>query len=400
MALRVRVAAEAGDVAARVLVVGHRRGALRTPAYAAAADFIDNRFLPQGSLGGLVELAVRRRPGDLRSVAMDERLELSALLRQERLVKRIPGDSLVVAVPVFDVPRRDPVFPHQADFYASVMSYLVFHPRVDVACTPVVYGASGETVKAFTEKFLEAASAIETPVALGLSTSYPRWLRVELARLYYDRFLSRAGNAEPGMVCVDYASSNPVARLLAHEWFLRLRLHLERELGTPVLLYAANTRYSKVPCLVPERPARDLASYYAGVDAAGPNRLQVRFSGATATGGPLEQPRLLVRGTYTYVLARKLYREGGLEEIAAETGLDPEVLRRRLRLIYLRDAMETVRRLNTRLIIAETRVIQRLIEEGGGARRHLASKKAASMDPRLMETVERATRLIQAGGGA
>ena len=396
MALRVRVAAEAGDAAARVLVVRHRRGVLRTPAYAAPADFIDKRFLPPGSLGGLVELAVRRRPGELRSIAMSERLELSALLRQERLVKRIPGDSLVVAVPVFDVPRRDPVFPRHAEFYAGVLSYLTFHPRVDVACTPMVYGASGETVKAVVAEFLESASSIETPVALGLSTSYPRWLRVELARLYYREAASRLSNAEPGLICVDYASSNPVARLLAHEWFLRLRLHLERELGAPVVLYAANTRYSKVPCLVPERPARDLAAYYAGVDAAAPNRLQVRFSGTTVTGGPLEQPRLLLRQSYTYVLARKLYREGGLDDIAREAGVDPEELRRKLRLVYLRDASEAVRRLNTRLIIAETRLLQRLVEEGEAAQ-HLASKKAAKMDPRILEAVTRARRIAQAG---
>jgi len=391
LGLSVKVAAEAG--AARVLELRHRRGVLRTPAYAAPADFIDNRLLPPGSLGGLVELAVRRRPGDLRAIAMSERLELSALMRQERLVKRIPGDHLVVAVPVLDVPQRDPVFPRHAEFYAGALSYLVFHPRVDVACTPLVYGASGETVKAVTVEFLESASSVETPVALGVSTNYPRWLRVELARLFYERMASRLGNAEPGLICVDYASSNPVARMLLHEWVLRLRLLLERELGTPVAVYAANTRHSKIPCPAPERPARDLVSYHVGVDAAAPNRLQVRFSGSTVTGGPVEQPRLLIRETYTYVLARKLYREGGLDALAREAGVDPGELRRRLRLVYLREASEAARRLNTRLIIAEAGLLQRLIAEGE-AERYLASKKGYGMDPWIPIAVERARRLL------
>lgn len=392
MAIEVELLNEDNIILARSVRIRHARGSLETPVYAVSAAQIYRRVIGQGDLQGVVELSMMFRPEQLDSMARDASLQQKFEHRVNSYVKKIPSDQLVVTVPLLESRRGFPLSDNndRALTYGDYIAELVSNPRVDITCTPVFHGVAERIIELLVEEFLHAMTSYNIDVALSIPyASRECWGRI--VKIYF-KWLSNNNRMLLNFLCVDYNSSNPIAKYALHNYALRYTRTLQEEISEPVAIYGVNVKYGRVAGKYEELPARDLASYFAQLDIMGENHkrraLPKEVIEKTRSESSFDKQKLLNRKRYTYISLGKMLENPGLAipEIKYFQGIEEERHR-------IKDIERIARQVNLRSILTEAKILKQIFSgkgwQGyGKPEEYLKSKKIIHIDSTLLKKIK------------
>lgn len=223
------------------------------------------------------------------------------------------------------------------------------------------YRVNEDIVVDFVDAFLEAVTAYNVKAALSIPYVSRETFK-SLTKTYLS-WIERSNRFLLNFLCVDYHGSNPIESFLFHNRVLRYARLLESWIREPVLLYGVNVKYSRVASKHEELPARDLASYFAQLDAFGANRrrppLPEEVVERVGKRRAVERLKVLSRGGYAYISLNKALTGRAVPE------REESFLRKLLEEESGRQKLEkTVRCVNAKIIIEEARTLQSLLGEG------------------------------------
>jgi len=397
LTLRTKLLNEHEDVLARTLRIRHARGSLETPAFAVNAAKIDQKLVREDSLQGIVEVSVTFRPEQLESMSRDNSLQQRFEYRMNSLVGRIPPDQLVVAVPLLEGKQGIAMSADDAVTYGTYVAELISNPRVDVVCTPVFHRVAEPLMKVIVDAFLHTMTSYNVSVALSVPYA-SRGTREELVETYLG-LLGKNNRMLLNFLCVDYNASNPISKYTLHNYVLRYVQILQREVGELVAVYGVNMKYSRVARKYDELPARDLAAYFAQVDAFGENHKRRNIPGEVAkkitTNEAAGKQKLLNRIRYTYISLGKI-----LENPALTT---PETKSLKTLIEGMHDtkhAAVIINRLNIISTLNEANTLKQLFSGKGWKNfenpvQYLKSKEITRIDNTLLQRLEKFTKTLK-----
>ena len=395
--IKTRPVNEYDDIPARAVTVKHAKGSLATPAYAVSVAEIDQKFVKSEDLRGVVEVFVRFRQELLEGVHNDLELRKKLEYRVNSYMNRVPGDQLVVAVPLIEGERGYALTMNKASFYGIHIAELISHPRVDIVCTPTLHGIAEEHFDVLIEKFLETTTSFDVGVALSIPYYVSRAMWHRLIEIYL-KAVNKNNRALLNFLCVDYNGSNPISKYTLHNYVLRYVRTLQEEIGEPVVVYGVNVKYSRVARKYDELPARDLASYFAQVDVFGKNHRRLPIPGDVAerlkSEESLKKQKLLNRRRYTYISLDKTIEDPNLAV--------PEANRVRELVEEKRDRSlieRVVNRINMKSILAEIDVLRPLFSGRGWQHfenpiQYLNSKEVVKIDNVLTRRLKEFSKVL------
>jgi hypothetical protein len=162
---------------------------------------------------------------------------------------------------------------------------------------------------------------------------------------------------------------------------------MERDRGEPVALYGVNVKYSRVAKKYSELPARDLASYFIGVDLFGSNHKRpIIGCQIIEVLKPGVKPKLLIREDYTYVDA----------EWALQKREDPLILKiAELVKMNIKKSSVVAKKYNVRETLMESGYLRERVFKSTSdihPLSYLMSKKAVNLDERMKTIVHKVTQ--------
>ena len=394
--IETRLVNEYDDIPSRAVIVKHAKGSLVTPTYAVSVTEIDQKFVKSEDLRGAVEVFVRFGQELLERVHKDIELRKRLEYRVNSYMKKIPGDQLVVAVPVIEG-KREYITIDKASFYGIHIAELVSHRYVDIVCTPTLHGIAEEHFDILVEKFLEAMNSFDVEVALSIPYYVSRTMWDKLIKIYSEA-VDRNNRVLLNFLCVDYNGSNPISKYALHNYVLRYARTLQDEIGEPVVVYGVNVKYSRVVRKYDELPARDIASYFARVDLFGKNHRRLPIPGDVAerleSEESLKKQKLLNRRRYTYISLDKMIEDPNLAvpEISFVKGLVDEKHDRSL-------IERVVNRINMKSILAEIDILRPLFSGLGWQHfenplEYLNTKEMVKMDSMLTRRLKEFSKVL------
>ena len=392
MPLTIKLASMGEGVLARKLTIRHGRGSFETPAYTVNPLDVDGDLVSWDDIQGVVEYSIRLRLDALEKISANKDYQRQYEYQQHSMLRRIPEDHLVVAVPLIEGKKGVSVGRREARIHASHVAELVAIPRVDIVCVPVFHKLGEDYIESFIEEFLSEATTLNAYIAPSMP-EVSRNTRTRLAIKYYN-WQDRSNLILPNLVCVDYNGSNPISKFSFHNYIVKYIKVLEGHLGGPVAVLGVNVKYGKAAGKQEEIAARDLTSYYALLDLQGRNHkrqyLPAEVAERTRKESPLTRYKLLNRMRYTYISLGKALKEQGLltreveriAEIISE-GQSTSALERSVRLH------------NVRGFLAETRFLRRVLTDPSEPLEYLRRKEAVKLDEKIMRNIKKFTSTYQ-----
>ena len=393
MGLRVKLISQPENTTSRVLMIKHRRATAITPEYALPANFIDNDILSESVIGNIIELPKNYKIETLEKMSSSSTIEARHTYRANSLLNRASQDKLIVAIPMIDFKQRE-ITPSKVREHVETLVYATLHPRIDLVCTPIVYGGNDKLVLQFTHNFLEKVTTYNTPVSLTVSRTYSKDLRMKIIESFLGNYIDENNNALTNFICSDYAASNPVVHYQFHNQIIALSKELEAQLGEPAAIYNTNVKYSRVQKLYKERPARDIASYFILSDIIGPNHRPIKLNETIITEEKETSHQILYRKTYTYRDTQQINQKE-LETLSQETKLTPTQLNKLLNQPEPKKTI-TIKKINTRNAIAESHYLQTLFKKNDKDTiiEYLNRKTISKIDKRLPKAIKTTRKLL------
>jgi hypothetical protein len=387
MGIRVKLVEKREDSLARILRVETHRASFTTPNYAVSLNVVDNIYLTSEHFKGITEM-----PFEIRLDKADRIIESSELRERKAsyfkyLLNKAPDDQVVVVIPILSRGKLNIEQLEESKLREYIQQFveILAAPRVDIVCTPVFQRLPEKTYVKIIEEFVEHISLLNVIVAPSIPYASRATLS-ELTRLY-ERVASKASNFTVNFLCADYNGSNPISKYSFHNYILALSKSMERNRGEPVVLYGVNVKYSKVATKYPELPARDLASYFIGVDLVGSNHKRpIIPRQAIEVLKPGVKPKLLIREDYTYVDTER----------ALQRREDPLILKiAELVKMDIKKSSVVAKKYNAREILMEAEYLRERVFKSTSdihPLSYLMSKKAVNIDERMKSIVHEVTQ--------
>ncbi|MEM0005053.1 MAG: hypothetical protein QXN97_06955 [Desulfurococcaceae archaeon] len=387
MGIRVKLVEKREDSLARILRVETRRASFITPNHAVSLNVIDNIDLTSEHFKGIAEIPFEIRLDNADKIIESSKLRERKASRFKYLLNKAPDDQVIVAIPILNRGKLNVEQLEESKLREYIQQFveILVAPRVDIVCAPVFQRLPEKIYVKIIEEFVDYISLLNVIVAPSIPYTSRATLS-EITRLY-ERVAGKVSNFTVNFLCVDYNGSNPVSKYSFHNYILALSKSMERDRGEPVALYGVNVKYSRVATKYSELPARDLASYFIGVDLVGSNHkrpiIQRQIIEILKPG---VKPKLLIREDYTYVDA----------EVALQRHEDPLILKiAELVKMNIKKSSVVAKKYNMRETLMEAGYLRERVFKSTSdihPLSYLMSKKAVNLDERMKTIVHEVTQ--------
>jgi hypothetical protein len=235
---------------------------------------------------------------------------------------------------------------------------------------------------------------METALSLNVyvAPSLPYASRTTLNELVniYRKWWKKEDKISRNLLCVDYNNSNAVSKYSFHNYVLTVKMLLEKEFEEPVAIYGVNVNYSRVKVKYEKISARDLFSYFIGLDVMGVNHKRIPLPSEVVERikrkDETKSYKLLNRYEYMYVDIKDLLNK---EIIANYKDHLKKILEKNEKID------DNIKKINMKIILEETDYLRKEIFKRSGAKhplRYLEEKEGWKKDENAANAVLKITK--------
>jgi hypothetical protein len=262
------------------------------------------------------------------------------------------------------------------------------HPEATVVCSPIFHKVPEQFYNHIINKFMETALSLNVYIAPSLPYASRTTLN-ELVNIYR-KWWKKEDKISRNLLCVDYNNSNAVSKYSFHNYVLTVKMLLEKEFEEPVAIYGVNVNYSRVKVKYEKISARDLFSYFIGLDVMGVNHKRIPLPSEVVERikrkDETKSYKLLNRYEYMYVDIKDLLNK----EIIAN-------YKDHLKKILEKDEKidDNIKKINMKIILEETDYLRKEIFKRSGAKhplRYLEEKEGWKKDEYAANAVLKITK--------
>jgi hypothetical protein len=385
MGIKVKLLEKQESSLARILRVEARGVAFSTPNYAVSLNSLDNKYLSSEQLKGVVELPVEFKLSKIGRIIGSSELRDERANRYRSLQRRVPENQVLVSVPILARDKQDigEIEKPLLKEYIQQLVEILVSPRVNIVCTPIFHKLPEKIYVEIINDFIEHASLLDVAVAPSIPYA-SRAVHSELVKLY-QRTLNKSSNFSLNFICVDFNGSNAINKYPHYNYVLALSKTIEKEHGEPVLLYGVNVKFGKAAPKYSEFPARDLVSYFVGVDLIGANHKKLILPQEVMDRmSPKADLKILVRQDYSYINIDKLKKDRGIGIPLSE-----------IESLEKSKVGEVIKRYNIREALLEAEHLRNKVFKSNSEThpvKYLLSKKGIINDERTKKIVNKVTQ--------
>jgi hypothetical protein len=382
MPIKIKLEEEDEESLTRVLQLQLSNSTLRTPNYAVNVRELDKEYFTTEYLRGFAELSIYLSPDSLDRMINDSKFRDERGNNLRQLVQRVPKDQAIIVLPIIKPGKKsiNQLNEKELTEYIHQAVDISFVPGASIVCAPMLQDIPDKLQYEIINEFLTYASSLYAYLAPSISYDSRR-TQAELIKLYGD-LVSKNNRILNNFICIDYYGSNPIGRYPFHNYVLNTFKRAEKELGYPIVLYGANVKYGKVGPKYSELPARDLASYFVGIDIIGPNHKK------------LVQPREIVEKMEANMRIKLLDREKYLYKSIESKALG-DIIREKIETLSKESLDKFARKYNARESIIEAEYLrEHIFKKDKDIRplKYLMEKEAIKYDNRMKNIVIKITQ--------
>jgi len=391
MKLRINIVDSFDNSLARILEITHPKGSFETPTYAVSTNYIDENILEGASLNGVVEIPVLISIKKLRRAINDIRFMERIENKIKRLINKTPKNSMIISLPLLEETRDiEPKIsePQELNMLTQYFAEISCHPEATVVCSPIFHKVPEQFYNHIIDKFMETALSLNVYVAPSLPYASRTTLN-ELINIYR-KWWKKEDKISRNLLCVDYNNSNAVTKYSFHNYVLTVKMLLEKEFEEPIAIYGVNVNYSRVKVKYEKISARDLFSYFIGLDVMGVNHKRIPLPSEVVERikrkDETKSYKLLNRYEYMYVDIKDLLNK---EIIASYKDHLKKILEKNEKID------DNIKKINIKIILEETDYLRKEIFKRSGAKhplRYLEEKEGWKKDENAANAVLKITK--------